>query len=193
MKRKRPKKPPEYVGSVMEMRAGPAPTVTEAGGRVWRLGWNTQDAKAELESIILSHAIRETVKEVKAVGGTEGEEHYTRFQNRKEAGYYHTFGEGWKYTMASPDGSWMFLLSLLMHAHPHAAPADAQRLIETEPEQVALAVGTIAPDFFAAVLAQKKMTAGTAPEKVRAVVAQLAAVVLTQFPTPHATRAPATG
>lgn len=164
--------------SVMSVRAGPAPSVTEAGGKVWRLGWNTQDAKAGLEALVVSHATREAVKRMRLVGGEEGAAYFELFQNRVDAGQYSTFAPGWTHTMAGPDASWLFLLSLLQAAHPSATPDDAKRLLKAEPEQTVVSVGVIAPDFFAAVVTQIGVEKGATTEEVAAAAAKIATAVV---------------
>lgn len=188
--KRRAKRPSGPAPSVMQMRAGPAPTITE-GRTVWRLGWNDQDAKAGLESLIVSHITRAAVKEMRGIGGQEGMQYFTAVKNLVDAGHYSTFAEGWRYVMAGTDASWLFLLSLLQFHQPGAAPEDAARLLKAEPEQVAVSVGVIAPDFFAAVVAQIGVGGGATPEQVADVAQKIATAIVERLKL--TTGAPATG
>lgn len=175
MKRKREKS--AWAPPVASVRAGPAPTVTEtATRRVWRLGWNTQDAKAALETAIVSQLTLEAIRKMKAMGPA-GAEYFELFQNRVDSGAYSTFAPGWRYVLGGLDGSWLFLLSLLLEHQPDATPDDAKRLLATEAEQVRVGVSYVAPDFFAAVTIQMRDKTVTA-EQADAAGRQLAAAVL---------------
>jgi hypothetical protein len=196
--------------SIASLRAGPAPTIKEyeADGRrvinTWRLGWNTTDAKAHLEMVIVSELTRLAIKRMKQLGGQEGAEYFDLFQSRVDTGSYHTFAPGWRHVMAGLDASWLFLLSLLLEHQPDATPEDAKRLLADEPEQVGVAVGGIAPDFFAAVAVQAKdrdVPEDQAVEAGRAIAAALMAKVFriptapepTDEPTPEPISEPDTG
>lgn len=183
--------------SVMSMRAGPGPTVAERG-KTWKLGWNNQDAKAHLESVILANATRKAVKQMDDTGGVAGARVFREFQLVVDDGAYSTFGPSWIRTMAGADASWLFLLSLLLEHQPGAQPEDAIRLLKTHPREVGVAVGVIAPDFFLAVVTQVGVDEQATPEQVAQAVATLAAAVMDKFrekerATPDATPAPATG
>lgn len=174
MKRKRDHGP---APSVAQMRAGPAPTVKESGGKLWRLGWNNQDAKAALEMLITSELTRSAIKKMKALG-PDGAEYFELFQNRVDSGTYKTFAPGWRHVMAGLDASWLFLLSLLAEHHPDATPDDAKRLLAEEPEQVNAGVGVIAPDFFAAVAVQMRDPKTVTAESAAAAGREIAAAIL---------------
>ncbi len=136
------------------MVAGPGPTV-ECGGKTWRLGFNTQDAKARLEELIRAHVVRDAIKTKRAVGGAEGQEAYDHTDRQLKAGHYYTFARGWSEILQSPVGAVLYLLSLLQEHHPDAAEADALRLLSEEPEQTEQAVAAVSPDFFAAAAVQR--------------------------------------
>lgn len=174
----------------MEVRAGPGPIVND-GPRTWRLGWNNQDAKAELEAQIVAFATEDTLNRMKRLSSESAQALFTLFQNRVDAGAYHTFAPGWTHVMADPASSWLFLLSLLKEHQPGATAADAKRLLAEEPERVRIAVGIVAPDFFEAVAIQVGVEKGTPPQKVRAVAETIATAVMEKFP--GETPAPATG
>lgn len=171
-------KTPKWAPPVAAVRAGPAPTITEtASRRVWRLGWNTQDAKAALETAIVSQLTLEAIKKMKAMGPVAGAEYFELFQNRVDAGAYSTFAPGWRYAIGGTDGSWLFLLSLLLEHQPGATPEDAKRLLAAEAEQVRVAVGYVAPDFFGAVAVQMK-DKGVTAEQADAAGRHLAAALV---------------
>lgn len=172
MSSKRPKVPREVAG-VTHMTASPGPTVVEAGGRVWRLGFNDQDAKARLEELIRGHVIRDALATKRAVGGPDGEAHYRDAASRVEGGEYLTFAPGWARLMGQPAGSLLFLLSLLQEHHPDATADDVRRLSVAEPEQCEAAVRAVAPDFFAAAALQM----GLAPGAAAGLAAEMAAAI----------------
>jgi hypothetical protein len=177
--------------SVMTVRAGPGPTV-ECAGRPWRLGFNDQDAKAELEALVVSHATREAVRRKRDIGGPEGVEYFDTFQNRVDAGTYHTFAPGWQHVIGGADGSWLFLLSLLRKHQPHATADDAKRLLAEEPEQTHVAVGQVAPDFFEAVVRQV-VTTEADPDALRLAASKLATALLDNMAGKPRTGAQGTG
>lgn len=196
MKRRRDKGT-KFAPSIAAVRAGPAPTIKEhSTGRVWRLGWNTQDAKAALEMVIVSQLTLKAIETMKAMRAG-GLEYFEMFQNRVDSGAYHTFAPGWRYVMAGLDASWVFLLSLLLEHQPNAIPEDAQRLLADEPEQVQVGVGVVAPDFFTAVAIQvkaKNVSADQAAEGGRAIATAIMEKVMgVKSSTPAPTVEPVTG
>jgi len=190
------KKSPKWAPPVAAVRAGPAPTITEtATRRVWRLGWNHQDAKAALETAIVSQLTLAAIAKMKAMGPA-GAEYFELFQNRVDSGAYATFAPGWRYVMGGLDASWLFLLSLLVEHQPGATAEDAKRLLAEEPEQVGVGVSYVAPDFFAAVTTQARDKSVTA-DQADAAGRTLAAAILERVygvtpPDPTPTAAPAT-
>jgi hypothetical protein len=152
-----------------------APTVTDEAGTVWRLGFNSNDAKGRLEELIRAGVIRDAVRTKRAVGGPDGDDYFAVVQALVDAGHYFTFAKGWRDKLRSPDGAVLFLQSLLQEHHPEVTRREAEDLFLSEPEQVMAAVGVIAPDFFRAVAEQM----GATPKDADAAAGELADAVAT--------------
>jgi|ERR1700722_17849582 len=142
-KRKRESKRTEPAPSMTRLVAGPGPTI-ERAGKTWRLGYNTQNAKARFEMLVKSHVRSRSRAE-------DSPEEYQETRDRIYAGHYDTFTKGWMTILNSPEGGILYFLSLLQHHHPDATRDDALMLALTEPDQVADALEEISPDFFKAV------------------------------------------
>lgn len=177
--KRKPQKQPRRAPAVRHMTLGPGPTI-ECGGKTWRLGFNTQDAKARLEELFRAHVMREAVKKKRALGGKEGQDAYDHDNDAVTDGEYDTFEKGWYRLLAKPAGSVMYLLSLLQEHHPDATAADARSLVVQEPEQTQAAVNAISPDFLCAAAVQNGMSRDDAPRFVAAVVRNLATLAAEQ-------------
>lgn len=173
---------PNYAPSVQQLVGSPGPTVEIAGEngkpKIWRLGFNDQNAKGALEELIRAHFIRRELPNKRALGGEDGE-NYWRSEVRPllDSGYYDTFGPGWLATLKSSDGVLLFLQSLLVKFQPDITAAQTQEIFAAEPEQVMAAVEVVAPDFFAAVAVQK----GYATEDAKKGGAEIAAALRETF------------
>lgn len=187
---------------VAQITAGAGPTVTAADGRVYRLGFNTQDAKARLESLVCDHVTLEAVRRKRRLGGADGDEAFAAVQALIDAGHYSTLERGWLTVLHSADGAILFPLALLQEHHPEMTAAQARELFAAEPEQVRAALGRVAPDFFHAVLVQVSRAKGLGPDRAAATARQVmgepavraALAELVEAAGPPATRpAPATG
>lgn len=148
--------------------ASPGPTIHH-NGKVWRLGFNDQNAKGRLEELIRSHVIRDALQTKRELGGKDGEESYEFTDNKVKKGYYHTFAKGWNEILNSSVGAVLYMLSLLQKHHPDATEDDARTLLINEPEQSEAAIVAISPDFLETVAIQM----GVSPEK-----ATLAAITI---------------
>lgn len=173
MSRKKPPRAPRHVAGVQQVAATP-PTVHH-DGRVWRLGFNTQDAKGRLEELFRSHVVRDAIKTKRLLGGADGDEHYRLTDTLLKQGYYKTFAKGWVELLNSPEGALLYVLSLLQEHHPDTTADEVAALLAAEPEQVEAAVLAVSPDFFEAVAVQMKATPGAAREFARTVAARMTA------------------
>ncbi len=174
--------------TIQQMTGRVGPTVT-VGSKVYRFGFNDQDAKARLEELIRSHVVREGLRMKRVLGGQDGEDHYTAVVDRLDAGYYGTLSPGWVKTLASETGTLLFVLSLLQEHHPQMTAEDARAVWVAEPEQCQAALRVIAPDFFRAVARQVAAEKGATPgPELDAAVEDLAAEIDRKLATP----APAT-
>lgn len=180
-KRKRAEKVPRRVPGVAAM-VGTPPTIHEASGKVWRVGFNTQDAKGRLEEAIRSHIIRNALKAKRLLGGDEGEEVYDAAIEKIDGGHYLTFALGWRKTLRSDSGAILYLYSLLQEHHPDVTEVDAERLLRTESEQTHAAIRAISPDFWVAMAIQKGESPANAPALAAAIVSELAKTATTPEP-----------
>lgn len=151
-KRKPKVKVPRHVPGVQQVTATP-PTV-ECGGRTWRLGFNTQDAKGRLEELFRAHVVRDALKTKRLLGGEDGDEAYRETDKLVKQGHYRTFARGWLDLLNSPVGAVLYVLSLAQQFQPDATEDDVLRLMSEEPEQTQAAVESISPDFFRAAAIQ---------------------------------------
>lgn len=141
------KRRPAGVGpGVQQMLAHPGPAVP-CGGRVWRLGFNTQDAKARLEELFRGHLLAGARRlgdpdEARAV------------RDDVLNGVYRTFQPGWLRTLNSPAGGDLFVLSLLQEHHPDATADDVLGLKAEAGDALEDALRVVVPDFFRALAAQ---------------------------------------
>lgn len=145
---------PKRVGAVAPMVGAPPLVHESATGKVWRVGFNTQDAKGRLEQLVRSHVLRGALADRKALGGKEGEEVYDLARAKLDGGHYITFAPGWREVVDSISGGILYLQSLLQEHHPEATDADALRLLVNEQEQAQAAIVAISPDFFVAMAVQ---------------------------------------
>lgn len=167
---------PRRAMPVTHMTLSPGPTI-HCDGKVWRLGFNTQDAKGRLEELIRGHVVREALKTKRLLGGADGDEVYESRMDKVDCGHYRTFADGWRKILKTPTGSALFLLSLLQHHHPDATEDDARRLLMREHEQTEAAIVAISPDFFGAMAVQMGASPADAPAVAAAVAAELATAV----------------
>lgn len=157
---------------IQRMVAHPGPTVASEGV-TWRLGFNDQDAKGELEELIRAYVLRDALKNKRALGGKEGEDDYEATRAQIRRGHFHTFEKGWLDVVNSPVGAVLFLQSLLRRHHPDVTEGDARALLVREREQTEAAVEVVAPDFFKAMAVGKGLKPADAEKFAAAVVAGL--------------------
>ena len=175
MSRKQKPKPrvPRRVAGLSHMVAGPGPSI-ECGGKVWRVGFNTQDAKGGLEELVRAHVLRNAIKNKRAIGGTEGQEIFDEAEKKILQGHYLAFEKGWQETLKSSAGTILYLLSLLREHHPDATEDDARKLLVQEREQSEAAILAVSPSFFSAMAVQNGVTKGDAAEVAASIARDLA-------------------
>lgn len=169
-KKRKPVPPAQFIAG----HPGPA---VESAGKTWRLGFNTQNAKARLEELIRARVLRDALRLRREAGGDDGEQLWQDTRDSLAAGHYDTFGPGWLRVLRSGIGSTLFVLSLLQKHHPTATEADAAALVANEPDQVNAALAVVAPDFFSAVARQMAAERGAPPEQAERVAAELSAAL----------------
>ncbi len=123
-----------------QISGGPGPTVT-CDGKVWRFGYNTQNAKAHLEELIRAHVLAES-------RANDTADEYQETRDRVRGGHYRTFSKGWLNILDSPDGTILYPLSLLKEHHPEATTKDVRRMMAKEPDQFVDALEEVSPDFW---------------------------------------------
>lgn len=136
----------------------------------YKIGFNTQSAKARFEELVRSHVVRQAIQTKREIGGVDGDEAYAVVQDKLDRGHYRTLNPGWLAVLDSPDGAVLFLQSLLQAAHPDMNRDDVAALAHDEPEQVRAALVVAAPSFFDAVLASVNAPADV-KARVRAEIA----------------------
>lgn len=179
---KKPKQPKTAPG-VTQIVAGPCPTVT-CDGKVWKIGFNTQSAKAGLEQLIRSHVLTQA--------RADGPEEYKETRDLAHGGHYRTFEKGWLSILNSPDGAVLYLQSLLQKHHPEATFGDAIRLLSAEGDAVADALAEVSPNFFRVAAAEWAREKRVDETKAAAVGEEIASAVLASFQKKSSTAAPAT-
>lgn len=184
---KKPARAPKRAPSAQFVAGHPGPVI-EAGDKTWRLGFNTQNAKARLEELIRAHVVRDALKLKRDVGGADGEQVWQEYSDSLAAGHYDTFGPGWFRVMKSLTGNRLFLLSLLQRHHPDATEADAAHLLANHRDATEAALAVISPDFLRAVARQTAADRGATPHSADAFAAELLAAAQAEM-----TPVPATG
>lgn len=125
---------------VTHLTAGPGPTIV-CDGKTWRVGFAKQKAKALLENLFREHALRFSRE-------NETPAEYQETKDMARGGHYRTFAPGWNAMLGTPDGTVLYLLSLLQHNHPEATFADAARMFSMAPDEVDNALVEVSPNFF---------------------------------------------
>lgn len=127
--------------------AGALPEIHWAG-KVWKIGFPTQRAKAALEELAAARAVSEVVALKAALEPAAYAEMFAAVRRAIGAKEYRTWGAGWASAVNGPDGGTLFLLSLLRERHADATEADARGLAEACPDEVAAALDRVIAPFF---------------------------------------------
>ncbi len=127
--------------------SGASPTIDYAG-KVWKVGHPTQKAKSELECLVAACAY-ENVEKLRGVLPA------ALFKAKSDAldqqiygGQQRTWGPLWSAVNSGPDGTPLFLLSLLRQHDEKATLADARGMWRDKNREVNLALAQVIPDFF---------------------------------------------
>lgn len=126
--------------------AGAFPEITYKG-KVWRFGHPTQRAKAQLEELVVSEAVKGITSLKTVLPPQDYRELMSEIQRSISAGDYRTWGPGWMQVISTADGQNLFALSLLREKHPEATLDDVRGLLTDMPDETALAVKRVVPDF----------------------------------------------
>lgn len=168
MKKRGKAREKKWAPSAQYITGDPGPTIT-MGSKVWRLGFNTQNAKGRLEELIRTHVVRDALKLRGDIGGEAGEQYWQDARDALAAEHYHTFEKGWFRVLKSNVGNRLFLLSLLQKHHPDATEADALALLTQESEQTEQAMAVVSPTFICAAARQIAIERGAAEDKADAI------------------------
>ncbi len=158
--------------------AGACPEITHKG-KAWKLGHPTQRAKAALEELVTSAAVREVTAMKSYLPAGDYRELLAELQGAISAGSYRTWGAGWQRVIGGTDGSVMFLLSLLRERQPEAALADAWALATDCADEIGLGMVRVVPGFFA--LLVEAYPVPLPPEKKAELVATATEMMLGKF------------
>jgi hypothetical protein len=127
--------------------SGPCPTVV-GGGKTWTIGHPTQRAKAHLEILTAATAI-DQLEELKPVLKPEvWARRAAELDAKIDGGQHRTWCPLWSAVNGGPNGTPLFLLSLMRDHHPEATLADVRELIASEPMRVRAALACVVPRFF---------------------------------------------
>lgn len=168
------------VGDVLGA-SGACPTV-EACGKVWRVGWPTQRAKACLEELAAAKAVSEVRALKPALPPDAYAELFGELIAGISSGAYRTWGSGWQRVVFGGGNSHLFLLSLLRENHPGATEQEAKDVAAGDPDGVAAALARVVPGFFDVLLRGVPLPPEQM-EQARAAARTLAAELL-RTPTP---------
>lgn len=127
--------------------AVPPPEVTYAG-KPWKIGHPTQEAKAELEKLVVQVAEQSLLDLKDTLSPARYAERERRLDDRIYARHWQTWGSLWQEVCNGPLSFPLFLLSLLKPHHPAATIADAQDLWLNANRPCRHAIAMVLPDFF---------------------------------------------
>lgn len=152
--------------------AGACPVIRHEG-KDYTIGHPTQAAKARLELLVAAQAVNE-VRELKSVLDPDAyTELFTETAEKVRGRSFKTWGADWQKVVLDPQNAHLFLLSLMRGAHPDLSEQTVRQMMDAQPEECALALGQVVPDFFAMLLADRPLTpegrakANAALEQVR--------------------------
>lgn len=148
-----PRVPVEPPATIQQMLGSP-PARIQVGNKVYLLGFDVQDAKGRLEAIVGAKVWEQVYAESDRMPAKIKERHVKETRALFASGYYATMGDGWRAEVLTPSGAILFFLSLLQEHQPDITFAEASEIWGAEPERCSQALGTVAPDFFAACLRQ---------------------------------------
>lgn len=127
-------------------------------GKAYKVGHPTQAAKARLEQLVVAQAVAE-VRELKGVLPPDAyAELFAETAEKVRGRSFKTWGADWQKTVFAPENAHLFLLSLLRGPHPDMSEADARAMMLEAPEECALALGLVVPDFFEMLLADRPLS-----------------------------------
>jgi hypothetical protein len=131
---------------------GPCPEILHKG-KVWKVGWPTQKAKAELETLVVKVSKENLAQLRDAYTEEEYREEDAALRALIRGGHFKTWGSLWRTVNDSPDGMPLFLCSLLKAHHPDITIATARELWTESPEDAVDALVQVVPDFFTLLIA----------------------------------------
>lgn len=127
--------------------SGPCPEISCAG-KTWKIGHPTQEAKAELNRIVVAVASAALEANRSVLPPAVFSQMFSDFTAKVSKRYYQTWHEGWIEIALGQDGDVLFLLSLMRIHQTGATEADARTLYTEAAEQVGVAMAQVMPVFF---------------------------------------------
>ncbi len=137
---------PMGVGPILGA-SGACPTIDYAG-KVWKVGHPTQKAKGELECLVAACAYENVEKLRGVLPAALFKQKSDELDRQIFGGQQRTWGPLWSAVNSGPDGTPLFLLSLLRQNHEAATMADARGMWRDKNREVNLALAQVIPDFF---------------------------------------------
>lgn len=158
--------------------AGPCPAIDYAG-KSWAVGHPTQRAKAELELLVIDAAQRNIDQRKGRLSKDQYEAKCAALDLQVQGGHHRTWGPLWRAVNAGPDGTKLFLLSLLREHQPDATFADVDGMFRDAGRQTTRALAVVMPIFFSLLVTE--MPVG--PEERAAKLADLLTEYAAQTPS----------
>lgn len=137
---------PAGVGPVLGAH-GACPAIDYAG-KTWSVSWPTQRAKAELEILVAATAFANLEQLASVLPPERYKAKCAELDAQIYAGQHRSWGALWSAVNSGPDGTPLFLLSLLKIKHPEATITDARKMWRDVNRQVNLALAQVIPGFF---------------------------------------------
>ncbi len=135
------------VGPALGGKGSPCPVVCLPGGKPWKVGWPTQEAKEEFELIVAEHAVADLQRRKRMYSVQVFAQKEKELEARFAGGDHLAYGALWGAAIDGPDSMPMFLLSLLKEHQPTATFADAKILWKSGAVLVRRAMTLVMPPF----------------------------------------------
>jgi hypothetical protein len=135
-------------GAVAALGAAVAPPEVVAAGKAWKVGHPTQEAKAELEKLVVQVA----EKNLADLRGVVSDRKFAALEAKLDdailSRQWQTWGALWTEVCNGPLSFPLFILSLMKPHHPQASVADAEALWVNENRACRNALVVVLPGFF---------------------------------------------
>jgi hypothetical protein len=162
-------------GAFAALGAAVAPPEVMYAGKPWKIGHPTQEAKAELEKLVVQVAEQSLADLRGALSAVRYAALEQQLDDRIYARHWQTWGSLWQEVCNGPLSFPLFLLSLMKPHHPTATIADAQALWLNANRPCRHAIAMVLPDFFDLLAASLPADASERREQGQKMAAELLA------------------